>query len=82
MKRIVMIYLRNLPDANALSFIERRKIHGEFKGRISQFFTLAFRVTKFNFYERSFALWHVLHIPLVYLMVVAVVVHIIAVHLF
>ncbi len=79
-KRIVAVYLRDLPDTNSLSFVQRRKIQGEFRKRISHFFTLAFRVTKYNFYERSFSLWHVLHIPLVFLMAVAVVVHIIAVH--
>ena len=82
MRRIIRTYLHNLADGHELSFTRKRQIRRQFRKSIRRFFTLAFRVTKFNFYERSFALWHVLHIPLVFLMIVAVVVHIIAVHLF
>ena len=82
MRRILRNYLGNLSDGHELSFIQKKNIKRQFKKRIRLFFTLTFRVLKFNFYERSFALWHLLHIPLVFLMAVAVVVHIIAVHLF
>ena len=82
MRRIIRAYLHNLADGYDLSFTRKRQIRRQFRNRIRRFFTLAFRVTKFNFYERSFALWHVLHIPLAFLMIVALVVHIIAVHLF
>jgi len=33
-------------------------------------------------FERFFALWHVVHLPLFFLMVLAVIVHIVAVHLY
>jgi hypothetical protein len=82
MRRIIRIYLYNLADGHELSFSKKRQIRLQFRNRIRQFFTLAFRVTRLNFYEKAFALWHVLHVPLVILMAVAVVVHIIAVHLF
>jgi hypothetical protein len=35
-----------------------------------------------SFFERLFALWHVLHVPLFAMMVVAAIAHIIAVHIF
>ena len=35
-----------------------------------------------TFFERLFALWHIIHMPLFLLMVVAVVIHIVAVHLY
>ncbi len=82
MRRIIRTYLRNIADDHELSFSEGRQIRRQFKSSIRHFFTLAFRVTKLNFNERAFALWHVLHIPLVFLMIVAVIVHVIAVHLF
>ncbi len=82
MRRIIRTYLHNLADGHELLISEKRYIRCQFRNIIRHFFTLAFRVTKLNLYERSFALWHVLHIPLVFLMAVAVVVHIIAVHLF
>jgi len=37
---------------------------------------------EFSFYERLFSLWHVLHLPLFILLVLATVVHVIAVHLY
>ncbi len=82
MRRIIRAYLHNLADSHELSFTRKRQISRQFRNRIRRFLTLTFRVTKFNFYERLFALWHVLHIPLVFLMLVAVVIHVIAVHLF
>lgn len=82
MKQIIRVYLHDLADGHDLSVARKRQIRRQFRNRIRRFFTLAFRVTKLNFYERAFALWHVLHIPLVFVMAVAVVVHIVAVHLF
>lgn len=38
------------------------------------------RVAQFSAYQRLFALWHVAHVPFVYLMVISAVVHVIAVH--
>ena len=40
------------------------------------------RVSKFHTYERIFSLWHVLHIPLVYLLVATAIFHVIAVHMY
>jgi hypothetical protein len=38
------------------------------------------RVAQFTAYERLFALWHVAHVPFVYLLVISAVVHVVAVH--
>lgn len=38
------------------------------------------RVAQFGAYERLFALWHVLHVPFVYLLVASAAVHVVAVH--
>jgi hypothetical protein len=40
------------------------------------------RVAQFSVYERLFAAWHVLHIPLVALLFVSAVFHVIAVHMY
>ncbi len=82
MRRIIRTYLRNIADDQELTISRQKQVKHQFRDIIRRFFTIAFRVTKLNFYERAFALWHVLHIPLVFLMGVAVVVHVIAVHLF
>lgn len=38
------------------------------------------RVAQYSAYERLFALWHMAHLPFVYLLIVSAVVHVIAVH--
>jgi hypothetical protein len=38
------------------------------------------RVAQYSAYERLFALWHLAHLPFVYLLIISAVVHVIAVH--
>lgn len=40
------------------------------------------RVAQFSFYERLFSLWHVLHLPIFLIMVLAALVHVLAVHMY
>jgi hypothetical protein len=40
------------------------------------------RVTEFQAYERLFSVWHALHLPLIFMLLVAAVVHIVAVHVY
>lgn len=47
---------------------------------IEDFVAGAQRVAQFSRYERLFALWHVLHVPLVWMMLLSAVAHVVAVH--
>lgn len=40
------------------------------------------RVLEFDAYERLFSLWHLLHLPLFFMLVIAGIVHVIAVHVY
>jgi hypothetical protein len=40
------------------------------------------RVAQFSFYERLFALWHVLHLPIFLLMIISALFHVLAVHMY
>jgi len=40
------------------------------------------RVAGFSFYERLFSLWHVLHLPLFFMLLISGVVHVYAVHMY
>ncbi|MEO8676263.1 MAG: hypothetical protein ABI569_11825 [Casimicrobiaceae bacterium] len=40
------------------------------------------RVAQFGVFERLFSWWHVLHVPLVYMMVLAAIAHVVAVHMY
>jgi hypothetical protein len=39
-------------------------------------------VANFNTYERLFSLWHVLHVPLVYMLILSAIAHVVAVHMY
>jgi hypothetical protein len=40
------------------------------------------RVARFTVYERLFAIWHVLHLPIFFVMVLSALVHVLAVHMY
>ena len=47
---------------------------------IRRYLTAVVRVAQYTAYERLFSLWHVAHIPFVYLLIISAMVHVIAVH--
>jgi hypothetical protein len=50
------------------------------KALIASFLAGAQRVAQFSRYERLFSLWHVLHVPLLWMMVFSAIAHVVAVH--
>ncbi|MEQ1754389.1 MAG: hypothetical protein ABL973_09680 [Micropepsaceae bacterium] len=65
--------------------LDRRQNRAQ-KKAASEYLTTYLRslqsAAQFKFYERMFALWHVLHVPLLFVLIAAAVVHIVAVHLY
>jgi hypothetical protein len=47
---------------------------------VRRYLTAVTRVAQFKAYAQLFSLWHVVHIPFIYLMVISAVVHVVAVH--
>jgi hypothetical protein len=47
---------------------------------VRRYLDVVVRVAQFTAFERAFALWHVAHLPFVYLFVISAVVHVVAVH--
>ncbi len=60
----------------------RRQRGWEARLYISAYLTAVRKVAEFTFYERLFALWHVLHLPLFFFLVLAAIMHVVAVHLY
>ncbi len=61
---------KTLPDSKVVS-------------RLIKHYTLALRqAAAFKVYERLFSLWHLLHLPLFFMMIITAVIHIFAVHLY
>jgi hypothetical protein len=66
----------------AWSWRVRRKRSRDVRRLLAEYFAAVNRAAAFAFYERLFALWHLLHMPLFILLVLAAVVHVVAVHLY
>jgi len=49
---------------------------------IRDYMSVIGRVAQFSFYERLFALWHILHLPIFLLMVLSALFHVLAVHMY
>lgn len=72
--------LRHLSDQggwDARSFAKREHLARKL---VRRYLNSVVRVAQFTAYERLFSLWHVAHIPFVYLLVVSAIVHVVAVH--
>ena len=61
---------------------ERRKKLKNTRWFIASYLGSIRKTVQFTLYERFFSLWHVLHIPLFFMLLVATSVHIVAVHLY
>ena len=75
--------------ARELRRLLKTERHPEFCGGASEAIQLASaylresqRVAQFSTYERFFSLWHVLHIPLIYILAASTVFHIMAVYMY
>ncbi len=49
---------------------------------VDEFLMSVQRVSQFGVYDRLFRLWHVAHVPLVYLLVLSAIAHVVAVHMY
>jgi hypothetical protein len=66
----------------SISRFERHKRFRRDRLLVRQYLRSVRKVANFDFYERLFSLWHILHMPLFIMMVGASILHIIAVHMY
>ena len=67
---------------NGWSRRQKRERLNIFREHMRIYFAAVKKAQKLALFERLFALWHVLHMPLFVLLVITVVIHIVAVHLY
>ena len=79
-------YLRRALKAGARSSAvlaaERRRLARAARSYIDRRLAATKRVAEFSGYERLFSLWHALHIPLIFMLIIAAVIHVIAVNVY
>jgi hypothetical protein len=66
--------------ANGWSWSQRRRRFSQLHEAMTVYFNALLKAAELRFYERLFSLWHVLHLPLFFLMVMAALIHIWATH--
>jgi hypothetical protein len=80
--RCVARALAELSIRRGLKAEDRRRYRGAVAETLRSYIQNVQRVAHFSIYERLFALWHVLHIPFVYMLVASVIAHVVAVHMY
>jgi hypothetical protein len=61
---------------------DRKRLYCNTARYIRDYTNLMGRVAQFTFYERLFAVWHVMHLPIFFVMVLSALVHVLAVHMY
>ncbi len=72
--------LRRAAKSSPLLARERRRLQRMARGFVTTRLRAARSVAEFEVYQRLFGLWHVLHLPLIFMLFIAGIVHVIAVH--
>jgi hypothetical protein len=74
--------LRAASKASAVVAADQQRLRRTVSRYVRDYTSLVGRVSQFAFYERLFALWHVFHLPTFFIMVLAALVHVLAVHMY
>jgi hypothetical protein len=72
--------LRTAALSSPLVARERRRLQNMAREFVATRLRAARNVAEFEVYQRLFGLWHVLHLPLIFMLFIAGIVHVIAVH--
>jgi len=72
--------LHELADKHGWSSSELSRRKRRAHRLVDQYLHAVVRVAQYGAYERVFALWHLAHLPFIYLLVISAVVHVVAVH--
>ncbi len=82
----IMSAVRTAINTNAFpqhwSGKEKRYHYRAAKLHVTSYFAAVVKAAELSFYERLFALWHVLHVPLYCLLILTGITHVISVHLY
>jgi hypothetical protein len=78
--RMTKSYLEQYAAQHRWGLMRKRRMRMQMERKARRFLSQALKVADFNFYERLFSLWHILHLPLVFILVIAVIVHVVAVN--
>ena len=81
-KRRLLRQARNTLSASGLGWREGRRRLAQAGDSLDDYFAAIRRAAMLAVFERLFALWHVLHLPLFVMLVLTAIMHVVAVHLY
>jgi hypothetical protein len=67
---------------NAAQMRQLDKMHREYRGLIHSYLKAVRDVAQFHTYQELFSWWHILHIPLVYMLAFSAIFHVLSVHMY
>jgi hypothetical protein len=82
LRRYVRKSLRAAARVSPTFATQRKRLKRAAQSYIDKRLVATRRVAAFEAYERLFSVWHVLHLPLIFMLLIAGVVHVIAVHVY
>jgi hypothetical protein len=82
LRRYVRKALRAAARTSPTIAEQRHRLRRAAAAYIDRRITATRRVAEFQGYERLFSVWHALHLPLIFMLLVAAAVHIVAVHVY
>jgi hypothetical protein len=84
-KKLLKVAFADIDQTARYQGLNRKQVQAQKKAAASyltRYLRTLQNAAQFKFHERMFALWHVLHVPLLFVLIAAAVVHVIAVHLY
>ncbi len=78
-KKLTSQFIQQYKGEQPLGPNEKVQLIRQVSHKAASFMKQAKKVSEFNFYERLFSLWHMTHLPMVYVLGFAIIVHVIAV---
>lgn len=82
LRRYVRKALRAAARTSATIATQKKRLRKVAAAYVDKRLVATRRVAEFQAYERLFSLWHALHLPLIFMLVIAAVVHIVAVNVY
>jgi len=82
LKRRLDAGMRDIFNQTGIDFHARNTAHDVYETGLARYLKATAKVEAFTLYERLFSAWHLLHLPLFAIMVLAALLHVVAVHLF
>jgi len=82
LRRVAYRNIDELANSSPVAREHRSRLRRASRRYLSKRLAEIRRVAQFNFFEKLFSLWHVIHVPFFIMMVLTAIFHVLAVHMY